>query len=114
MNFLRKRKKRKYTTIYKCLIIRKNNRERQKSYFSYKHKLQISKKLIEKEYDYSFVHKPIIIIRICGFRSRIPKEIQLILPKINLKEIYNANDSFFNKENFKMLKLIKSYRTWVI
>ena len=56
MNFLRKRKKRKYTTIYKCLIIRKNNIERQKSYSSYKHKLQISNKKIEKEYDYSYVH----------------------------------------------------------
>ena len=56
MNFLRKRKKRKYTTIYKCLIIRKNNIERQKSYSSYKHKLQISNKYFEKEYDYSYVH----------------------------------------------------------
>ncbi len=110
---LQKKKRRENTHQYiSAQILVKNNRERQKSYSSYKHKLQKSNKLIEKEYDSSYEHKPIIIIRICGLWSRIPKEIQLILSKLNLKEMYNAIILFYNKENLKMIKLIESYITW--
>ena len=110
---LQKKKKRENANQYiSAQSLVKNNRERQKSYSSYKHKIRIANKLIEQQYDKSYEHKPIIIIRICGIWGRIPKEIQLILSKLNLKELYSAIILFYNKETFKMVKLIESYITW--
>ena len=90
----------------------KNYREKQKSHSAYKYRLKTSNKILNLKYDQSKEHLPIIIIRICGQWERIPKEIQLILSKLNLKQLNNAIILFYNKENFKMVKLIESYVTW--
>ena len=90
----------------------KNYREKQKSHSAYKYRLKTSNKILDLKYDQTKEHLPIIIIRICGQWERIPKEIQLILSKLNLKQLNNAIILFYNKENFKMVKLIESYVTW--
>ena len=90
----------------------KNYREKQKSHSAYKHKIKTAEKLASLKYDESHEHLPIMVIRICGQWTRIPKEIQLILTKLNLKELNNAIILFYNKDNFKMIKLIESYITW--
>ena len=90
----------------------KNYREKQKSHTAYKYRLKTSNKILNLKYDETKEHLPIIIIRICGQWERIPKEIQLILARLNLKELNNAVILFYNKDNFKMVKLIESYVTW--
>ena len=87
-------------------------REKQKSHSAYKYRLKTSNKILDLKYDQTKEHLPIIIIRICGQWERIPKDIQLILSKLNLKQLNNAIILFYNKENFKMVKLIESYVTW--
>ena len=109
------KKKRRYEANHQYLSAQKlvkNYREKQKSHTAYKHRLKTSNKIVELKYDQTKEHLPIIIIRICGQWERIPKEIQLILAKLNLKELNNAIIIFYNKDNFKMIKLIESYVTW--
>ena len=109
------KKKRRYEATHQYFSAQKlvkNYRERQKSHKAYKYRLKTSDKLINLKYDSKHEHKPIIIVRICGQWVRIPKEIQLILSKLNLKELNNAIILFYNKDNFKMVKLIESYVTW--
>ncbi len=109
------KKKRRYEATHQYFSAQKlvkNYRERQKSHSAYNYRLKTSNKLIKLKYDSKYEHKPIIIIRICGQWVRIPKEIQLILAKLNLKELNNAIILFYNKDNFKMIKLIESYITW--
>lgn len=90
----------------------KNYRERQKSYSSYKHKIQCSNKFLNQAYDETREHTPLIVIRIAGQAQRIPREIKAILAKIHLDKMYSANILFYNKEALKMIKLIESYVTW--
>ena len=90
----------------------KNYREKQKSHSAFKYRLKTSNKILDLKYDQTKEHLPIIIIRICGQWERIPKEIQTILAKFHLKELNNAIILFYNKDNFKMVKLIESYVTW--
>jgi len=109
------KKKRRYEATHQYFSAQKlvkNYRERQKSHSAYKYRLKTSNKILNLKYDSTYEHKPIIIIRICGQWVRIPKEIQLILAKLNLKELNNAIILFYNKDNFKMIKLIESYITW--
>ena len=109
------KKKRRHENTHQYLSAQKlvkNYREKQKSHTAYKHRLKTSNKIIDLQYDPSKEHLPIIIIRICGQWERIPKEIQLILAKLHLKELNNAIILFYNKENFKVVKLIESYITW--
>ena len=109
------KKKRRYEATHQYFSAQKlvkNYRERQKSHSAYKYKLKTSDKVLSLKYDPKYEHKPIIIIRICGQWVRIPKEIQLILSKLHLKELNNAIILFYNKDNFKMVKLIESYITW--
>ena len=109
------KKKRRYEVNHQYLSAQKlvkSYREKQKSHSAYKYRLKTSNKVLNLKYDESKEHLPIIIIRICGQWERIPKEIQLILAKFHLKELNNAIILFYNKENFKMVKLIESYVTW--
>ena len=109
------KKKRRYEANHQYLSAQKlvkNYREKQKSHTAYKYRLKTSNKVLNLKYDKTKEHLPIIIIRICGQWERIPKEIQLILAKFHLKELNNAIILFYNKENFKMVKLIESYVTW--
>ena len=109
------KKKRRYEANHQYLSAQKlvkSYREKQKSHSAYKYRLKTSNKVLNLKYDESKEHLPIIIIRICGQWQRIPKEIQSILAKFHLKELNNAIILFYNKENFKMVKLIESYVTW--
>lgn len=90
----------------------KNYREKQKSYSAFKRRMGTSDKILRQNFDKKYLHKPIILIRICGIWSRIPNEIQLILTKLNLKNLFNAVILFYNEDNFKLIKLIESYITW--
>ena len=109
------KKKRRYETNHQYLSAQKlvkNYREKQKSHSAFKYRLKTSNKILDLKYDQTKEHLPIIIIRICGQWERIPKEIQTILAKFHLKELNNAIILFYNKDNFKMVKLIESYVTW--
>lgn len=109
------KKKRRYETNHQYLSAQKlvkNYREKQKSHSAFKYRLKTSNKILDLKYDQTKEHLPIIIIRICGQWERIPKEIQTILAKLHLKELNNAIILFYNKDNFKMVKLIESYVTW--
>ena len=109
------KKKRRYEVNHQYLSAQKlvkSYREKQKSHSAYKYRLKTSNKVLNLKYDESKEHLPIIIIRICGQWERIPKEIQSILSKFHLNELNNAIILFYNKENFKMVKLIESYVTW--
>ena len=109
------KKKRRYEVNHQYLSAQKlvkSYREKQKSHSAYKYRLKTSNKVLNLKYDQSKEHLPIIIIRICGQWERIPKEIQLILSKFHLNELNNAIILFYNKDNFKMVKLIESYVTW--
>jgi len=109
------KKKRRYEATHQYLSAQKlvkNYREKQKSHKMYKYRLKSSDKMVNLKYDPSYEHMPIIIIRICGQWSRIPKEIQIILTKLHLNELNNAIILFYNQDNFKMVKLIESYVTW--
>ena len=109
------KKKRRYEVNHQYLSAQKlvkSYREKQKSHSAYKYRLKTSNKILNLKYDQSKEHLPIIIIRICGQWERIPKEIQLIHSKLNLKQLNNAIILFYNKDNFKMVKLIESYVTW--
>lgn len=110
---LKKKRRREATHQYfSAQKLVKNYREKQKSHSAYKYKLKTSNRLINLKYDESHEHTPIIIIRICGQWCRIPQEIKLILSNLHLKELNNAIILFYNKENFKVIKLIESYITW--
>ena len=110
---LKKKKRREATHQYlSAQLLVKNYREKQKSYSAYKKKLPALNKLVNSKFDEEKLHHPIIIIRICGIWSRIPKEIQTILAKLNLKNLYNAVILFYNKDTLKMIKLIENYVTW--
>ena len=90
----------------------KNYREKQKSYSAYRHKKYTAEKLLNFQYDTTREKCPVVIIRICGIWERIPKEIKLILSKLNLKELNNAVILFYNKNVVKMINLIENYVTW--
>ena len=82
---LNKKKRRDRTHEYiSAQSLVKNYREKQKSFSHYKRRVVHTEKLADKNYDATHEHQPIILIRICGQWSRIPKEIQSILTKLNL------------------------------
>jgi large subunit ribosomal protein L7e len=110
---LSKKKRRENTHKYiSAQSLVKNYRERQKSFSNYKRKQRSLSKITEMNYDSSKEHLPIIIIRICGQWSRIPKEIQSLLTKLNLMKLFTAVIVFYNKETLKLLQLIENYVTW--
>lgn len=90
----------------------KNFREKHKSYIGFKRKMAASNKIYKQNFDSNYLHKPIIVIRICGQWSRISNEIQIILKKLNLNNLFNAVILYYNEDNFKLIKLIESYITW--
>lgn len=102
-------KSRDYLSAQKLV---KNFREKKKSLQAFKRRLNTSERIKNLYYDPNYLHKPIVIIRICGVWTRIAKEIQVILQKLNLKDLFNAVILFYNEENFKLIKLIESYITW--
>ena len=110
---LNKKKRRDRTHEYiSAQSLVKNYREKQKSFSHYKRRVVHTEKLADKNYDTTHEHQPIILIRICGQWSRIPKEIQSILTKLHLNNMYSAVILFYNKDNLKMIKLIENYITW--
>lgn len=110
---LKKKRRRENTHKYmSAQLLVKNYREKQKSFKAFRHKNYNKDKLINIKYDESMTNKPIILIRICGVWSRIPKEIQLILTRLNLKDLNNAVILFYNQEILKMIELIDNYITW--
>ena len=110
---LNKKKRRDKTHEYiSAQSLVKQYREKQKSYSHYKRKVAKANKIVNSNFDAEREHQPIIIIRICGVWGRIPKEIQLLLTKLNLNNLYNAVILFYNKENLKLIKLIENYVTW--